>query len=35
MPNTSRGTDLIVVLALVIAAAGVGFGLWRTRRAQI
>ncbi|HXA42777.1 MAG TPA: MlaD family protein [Candidatus Solibacter sp.] len=33
MPNTSRGTDIIVALLLVVAGVGVGFGLWRTRRA--
>jgi virulence factor Mce-like protein len=32
-PNTSRGPDMIVGLMLLTAAAGIGFGLWRTRRA--
>jgi virulence factor Mce-like protein len=33
MPNTSRGMDLVAALLLLVASAGVGFGLWRTRRA--
>ena len=33
LPYTSRGMDILVALVLVIAGAGVGFGLWRTRRA--
>lgn len=32
LPYTSRGMDILVALVLVIAGAGVGFGLWRTRR---
>ncbi len=33
MPNTSPGTDIIIALLLIVAGVGVGFGLWRTRRA--